>query len=200
MMQPAQAMTLSLPLRHLVAEVRHVAEEPLMERLRRRDQSAVAELCESHGPRLRRMAWALTGDASAAEDVAQETLMIGWESAPKARDGTVLAAWLAGIALNLCRQHLRKSARRKRREERAARKEALPPESTLEDGERQRQLAAGLGMLSQEERELLGMRYFEGLSVSQVARLLGVPEGTVKSRTHAAIGRLRGIMEKQDEQ
>ena len=65
------------------------------------------------------------------------------------------------------------------------------PEDVAEGRERNRELLAAVNAMEEEDREVIGLRYFLELSVRETAIALGVPEGTVKSRLSRALGRLR---------
>ena len=140
----------------------------------------------------------LHGDRQAAEDIVQETLLRAWTH-PEALDperGSA-RAWLFAVARNLVIDSVR--ARRSRPHEIGAERlgedwaGSVPDESadayelTLDA----MQLAEALGTLSEEHRSVLMETYYRGASVAEAAKVLGVPPGTVKSRTYYALRALR---------
>jgi RNA polymerase sigma factor (sigma-70 family) len=102
-----------------------------------------------------------------------------------------------GILMNRCRKHIRAAVRRRRRERAAARRRAALDNGVATD-DRLRAVQAALDQLSPQHRELVILRFHQGLDVEQTGRALGIPAGTVKSRCHAAIARLRQIVEAQE--
>lgn len=84
-------------------------DDALMERVARRDSVAFAALVRDHAARPHRIAYRMLGDASEAEDVAQEALLRLWDNAPKWQPGGAgVAAWLGRVATNLCLDRLRR--------------------------------------------------------------------------------------------
>ena len=136
----------------------------------------------------------LTGDRSRAEDVVQETLLRAWRS-PNVLDGThgATRAWLFTVARHLIIDGWRSS--RAQREVTVA----DPPEPpTRDDTDRMLQawlVADALARLSTDHRQVLVECFYEGRSVAEAATQLGIPEGTVKSRTHYALRALRLVLD-----
>ncbi len=170
-------------------------EEGLFPRLRRRDPAALAVLVREYEAPLRRAAYLYLGRADAAEDVTQETFIAAWDQAGRAAADTQLRAWLFAILFNRCRKYRRSVWRRLRREKAAAQgvgQGSPPPDERLEG------LRLAMARLTEDLRAVVILRYERQMGVAEVAAALGVPEGTVKSRTHAALTRLREFMGRQD--
>jgi RNA polymerase sigma-70 factor (ECF subfamily) len=140
----------------------------------------------------------LHGDRPAAEDIVQETLLRAWTH-PEALDpdrGSV-RAWLFAVARNL----IIDSARAKQARPREVGEERLgedwagsvpdPGDDAYEQTLNALQMAEALGALSEEHRSVLVETYYRGASVAEAAKVLGVPPGTVKSRTYYALRALR---------
>lgn len=176
------------------------SDRTLLSRLRSRDRDALEELARRYGDALNRAAHVYFGDPHDAADVAQDTLLAAWDGVRRVRDDTDLRPWLFGILFNLCRKRQRSWIRRRRRERRAAeqrRQEADGARGDVE--ERLERLRGCMDRLEEPHRAVVVLRYVQGLSVAETAAALGVPEGTVKSRTHAALAKLRQEMGREDE-
>lgn len=159
-----------------------------------RDRDALEEVAASYGEMLLRTAYVQLGDRHAAEDVAQEALIAAWDAARRTGRDTNLKRWLLGILFNLCRKYRRSFWRRLRRERRAAEQRFLAADATAERDERLVRLQSGLQKLDEMHRAVIVLRFEQQLSVAETAEVLGIPEGTVKSRTHAAVRALRTHM------
>ena len=127
-----------------------------------------------------------------AEDVLQETFVQVLRRPEALADVRSVRAWLLAIAHNLAANTLR----RKRRHRVAAEVCAFPqPRATEEDIEpRLEAMYRAIESLPDEQREVLYLRLHERLSYAEIAVVQGVPVGTVGSRVHHAVGRLRQIM------
>lgn len=183
------------------AEPEDEAGRHLLIRLRNRDREALEELARRYGEALNRAAYLHLGDVHAAADIAQDTLLAAWDGAKRIRENTALRPWLFGILFNLCRKHGRSRIRGKRRERQAAQRRRLAP-SAEERGEVEERLARlreSLRGLDERLRAVVVLRYGQGLSVAETGATLGIPEGTVKSRTHAALRLLRSALGRDDD-
>lgn len=175
-------------------------EQDLLGRLRTRDGAALEKIALEYGAPLSRAAYLYLGDGHEAADVAQDVLIAAWDGAGRTTEKTPLRAWLFGILFHICRKRRRTFARRRRREEKAAERRPsflAAPWEGVEAEERLEALRAALGTLDGPMREVILLRYEQGMSVLETARALDIPEGTVKSRTHKAIATLRGRLERK---
>jgi RNA polymerase sigma-70 factor, ECF subfamily len=143
-------------------------------------------------PRLRRYARALTRNAQTADDLVQDCLERAWRKAHHWEPGTDLRAWLFTLMHNIFINGLR----RKRPEtEPMEHTEFEDPRAPSADaGLNLRDLGQALARLSPEHREVLLLVCLEEMSYEQVARVLGVPIGTIMSRLHRAREQMRGYM------
>lgn len=160
----------------------------------RRDQTALAELYRRHGGSLFCAALRVLSVRQLAEEVVQDIFVQLWRSPERFEParGSLRAFLLAechGRAVDIVRSE---SARRRREESTAHRAEA---HDVVEDevldfvvGEKLRQ---AVGTLCRAEREAITLAYFGGHSYVDVASLLGIPEGTAKSRIRSGLARLR---------
>ncbi|MHC4469779.1 MAG: sigma-70 family RNA polymerase sigma factor [Planctomycetota bacterium] len=149
----------------------------------------------SHVEFLRRLARGLVRDAHAAEDVAQDALVAALTS-PAAPRGPV-RPWLAGVARNLSRMVARDRSRRARREQIAARSEALPPAAQVAaDLEISRKVVAAVEALDEIYKTVIVLRFLHDLPTGEIAKRLGVPVETVRTRLKRAFAKLRARLDR----
>ena len=182
------------------AEPDREADARLLRRLRQRDRDALEGLARGYSEALSRAAFLYLGDAHAAADVAQDALLAAWDGAKRVDHDTALRPWLFGILFNLCRKEQRTRVRRRRRERQAAERarRARSDASSPPPDDRLGRLREALERLEDGFRAVVVLRYGQGLSVAETAAALNIPEGTVKSRTHTALRRLRTEVSKGD--
>lgn len=160
-----------------------------------------AELRADYAGPLHAFALRRLGDRRAAEEVVQDTLVRAWRHADRfdPRRGSE-AAWLFAIAGNLVIDRLR------RRGARPVAAGVDPPDvdrtTSLDDAEVDRiletwQVADALARLSDDHRHAIVLCHHRGHSVAEAATILGIPEGTVKSRVHYGLKALRVRLEEQ---
>jgi RNA polymerase sigma-70 factor (ECF subfamily) len=130
-----------------------------------------------------------------AEEAAQEALVRAWLRRDSCRSPSAPLPWVLEITRNEARRLIGRQARRGSRELAATAGLEVDSEDPELAGTALRvSVEQALGTLADGDRRLLRLRYGEDLSQSEVARLLGVPEGTVKVRLHRARRRLRGLL------
>lgn len=158
------------------------------------DEAVVRTLYEEHGRSLLAYATRLTGDRAAAEDVVQETLVRAWRHASTLTEerGSV-RGWLLTVARNIVTDRARARAARPAE---VAESPASPPierdhSDTVVDT---MVVLDALDQVSPEHRDVLVEIYYRGRSVTEAARVLGIPPGTVKSRTYYALRALRAAI------
>lgn len=131
------------------------------------------------------------------EDAAQEALLRVWRSAPTPQELERPVAWLRRIARN---EALRMGAREGRRRDEVTLEDTLDSLPAASGGgsalPEHLELVDLVAALSPADRKLVWLRYIEDLTQENVARRLGIPEGTVKVRLHRVRNRLRGVMER----
>ena len=154
------------------------------------DASAFDGLYYRHRDWVVRLAHRFTGNADDALDVLQETFSYFFRKFP----GFVLTAstttFLYPVVKNLSIAAKRKRKRLAQLPEDGAAPDPPAPQGVDYDAER-RELAAVLAALPEAQREVLLMRFVDGMSLAEIAGALGVPEGTVKSRIHNAVAGLK---------
>jgi len=143
-----------------------------------------------------RAAFLVLRDAAEAEDAAQEAMVKAYNALHRFRTGA-LRPWLLKIVMN---EALNRHKSRRRRAAMAERWAASAPTSTwtLDEAvisrERARLLQAALEALREQERTIIYLRYFLMLPEKELAEYLGCAPGTVKSRLHRALGKLREVV------
>ena len=154
---------------------------------------ALALLYQRHYPELARLAFALTGDWSLAEELAQDAFVRVWRSWTNLRQQESAPAYLRTTVLNLARTSMRRRLREFRGvQEAGAAREQQRGEPAV-PGARVDVLRA-LAHLPQRKRECVVLRYYLDLSEAQTAHALGISVGTVKSQTARALQQLRPLL------
>ena len=174
-----------------------LTDEQLMSRVgERQDEKAFDELYSRHARRL--MGFFLRAfryDEDEAADACQETFLKVWQAAEQFNPTSAFRPWLYTIAYNLCRSRFRHSEQveRYRAEQLATTVDEYTDacELQLDNATLQRALVATLETLPPESRTLFALRFEEELGIAQVAQILGIPEGTVKSRLHRLLNLLK---------
>jgi RNA polymerase sigma-70 factor (ECF subfamily) len=171
----------------------------LVERCADGDEGALAELYDRFGRAAYALALRVVRDRSHAEDVVQEAFLDLWRAASRfdperSRPVTYLLTFVHRRAVDVIRREQARPQRAASVEavaERAGRDDVAESLVARDQGASVRRALAGL---SPPQREVLELAYFGGLSQSEIAERLGEPLGTVKSRTHVALSRLRELL------
>jgi RNA polymerase sigma-70 factor, ECF subfamily len=174
-------------------------DELLVLRCQEGDAEAFEALIGRWQPRLWRHAWRLTGDESAAWDALQEAWIGISRGINRLADVAAFPAWAYQIISNKCRDSVRREQRR--REATEAYSEWVQREEQEATAARQQHstLKEALEQLSGPDRAVLSLRYEEQFDTAEIAGILSIPEGTVKSRLFNARQRLRKYLEEKDE-
>ncbi|MEU9093411.1 sigma-70 family RNA polymerase sigma factor [Streptomyces sp. NPDC048428] len=153
------------------------------------DERALADLQREHGPALFHFLLGLTfGDRQRAEDLVQETLVRAWQH-PEAFDGPYesMRPWLFTVGRRLAIDARRSRLARPAEVSDAVLESAPAREDTAESAVAALDVRKAVRTLSPEHRAVLVQIYFRGLSVGETAAVLGIPAGTVKSRSYYAL-------------
>lgn len=147
-----------------------------------------------------RLASVVLGDPTEAEDAAHDAAVLAWRSFGTLRDPDRFEQWFCRIVLNVCRDRLRHRRRHPVAE--------LPDDDEAADARFRAPDEAGRLLvrdaldrafvhLEPDHQIVVALRYYRDMTVDEMARRLGIPPGTVKSRLHHALRRLRAEMERQ---
>jgi RNA polymerase sigma-70 factor (ECF subfamily) len=170
-------------------------DRQLVIRAQEGDRAAFAELAVAMGDRLHAVACRMLRDSSLAEDATQQALLQAWTQLPKLRDPERFAAWCYRLLVNVCHAEWRK------------RKRALGDMTTPLPAVEPRApddiapvadrdvLERGFAKLPMQHRIVVVLRYYADMSVPEIARALGIREGTAKSRLYHAMRGLRAAIE-----
>jgi RNA polymerase sigma-70 factor, ECF subfamily len=147
---------------------------------------AFERLVELYEVKVFRMAVMFLKDASRAEEVAQDIFLKLWQVLPAYDGRAAPSTWLYTIARNTCLSALRSEAHRKTRPLDSIAEPAAPEVARGSDCLNRIELARCLERLPQIQRDVITLFYLQEKSVDEVARMLDLPEGTVKSHLHRA--------------
>ena len=178
----------------------------LHRRLSAGDRGAFDELYRRYSPTAYGIAYRLTGQQLLAQDVVHDAFLALWR-APEAFDATrgAFRSFFLALVHHRAVDTIRREERLRARQDRAANLEAAagedPSERVVDEDfltRRRSEVRDALADLSAEQRQVLEMAYFGGKTQVRIAEELGIPLGTVKTRTFAALRKLRRALETED--
>ena len=159
------------------------------------DHSGADGLLELYGQRLLRSAYLLCGNEADAQDLVQQTLLQAIRSIHGFGGVSTLYTWLHGILLNVTRHYHRRHQRVKFTCTFPTSRLLCPPDSAyLKFDADSSELMAAVQQLSHRHREVVVLRFFEGLKLEQIAEQMGLSTGTIKAHLHNALKRLRKLL------
>lgn len=169
-------------------------ERELHERVRLGQADAFDELYDQYSPMVYGLATRVTGDPSAAADITQEVFVRFWEE-PGVFDPSrgTLRSWLGMMAHRRAVDWVRREVVRRRYVATEARQPAPAPPDAEEAAIASmvaESVRSALDEVPAAQREVIVLAYFEGRPHREIAGLLGIPEGTVKSRMHVGLRRI----------
>ncbi len=155
-------------------------------------EARFAEFVAEHRERAVGLAWKLmSGDADAAEDVAQEAFVKAWRALPGFREEARLSTWFYRILVRQAHSH-RRWLKVKRMVGLSGLEQSV---DTFRDSGLGRRITKGLDQLSTGQREVFVLVHLEGFTVKEAAELLGKAEGTCKSHLHRALKAMRSELD-----
>jgi RNA polymerase sigma-70 factor (ECF subfamily) len=169
-------------------------QRDLVERARRGDHDAFAELAGAAISRLDSAAWLILRDAEQAKDAVQNALVRAWRDLPTLRDPDRFDAWLHRLLVRACIDEARRL--RRHRVDVDLTVIDLPSivdaTSAIEDRDL---LERGFIRLEPEMRAIIVLHHYLDLPLPSVAAMMGIPVGTAKSRLHRALGLMRAALD-----
>jgi len=182
------------------------AEQALLLRIQSGDRAAFREVVERYERYLLTIAFRMVGSQEDARDLTQDAFLKAFRSLDRFRGECSLLTWLRKIVVNLCLNHRASSHQRMVHLRAEARDEESPepldllasdlptPEERAARREELRLVERALGMLSPEFRAVLVLREVQGLAYDEIAGILDIQEGTVKSRLSRARQEMRSTL------
>ena len=176
-------------------------DELLLHRAQRGDPDAFEQLIGPLEQMIWRICWHYTGNRENAEDCGQETMVRIWRSLESYRGECALESWVYRIAANCCMDFLRTKKRDQSVSMEPLREQGFDPadpspgtEEQVVAAEEKSRLREAITLLPEDQREALILTQLEKVPYEEAAKLLGVSEGTVKSRVNRAKARLKEIL------
>ena len=169
-------------------------DRDLVEAAQGGSQAAFVDLVRTRGDRLFAVAHRILRDVGLAEDALQDALVIAWRDLRGLRDPDRFDAWVTRLVTNVCITHVARERRR------TVNLRVLPvdgpaaPDDLLSIGHRD-QLERGFRRLSPDERVVIVLHHYAGYGLAEIAEVLGVPAGTIRSRLHHAHRAMRAALD-----
>jgi RNA polymerase sigma-70 factor, ECF subfamily len=171
-------------------------DRDLVERAKHGDKDAFTSLVLRHGDRLYSIAFRILRDASRTEDAVQQTFLTAWRELRRLRDDDRLEAWLYRLLVNACFAEIRHTRRWQPGLQLVADLDQGPMTDDAQlSVARTDELERAFRRLSGEQRAVLVMHHYMGLSGAEIGEALGLSAGTVRSRLHYARQLMRAAIE-----
>jgi RNA polymerase sigma-70 factor, ECF subfamily len=180
-------------------------DEELVARCREGDTACFNQLIVRWERPIYALAYRLLGHDEDARDVCQDTFLRAFRALPGFKGQAKFSSWLYRIALNLCRDWVRRQRRTpivpapdgvELTELRAGAQESEPIEDVLSRQQLSREVAKAMRMLTSEQRAAVILKEYHGLTFQEIADLLGCPLSTVKTRLYQGLSVLRRELER----
>lgn len=183
-------------------------EDFVLKEAKQGNEFAFARIVETYEKRIYQLCYRMVGTPEDAADQTQETFLKAWRGLSAFQGDCSIGTWLYRLAANCCIDHLRREKKHRTHlkqwdggeEDRPRPDPADPspgPQETLERKERQEAVWNAMKRLTPEHRMILILRETQGLSYGEIAEVLGLEEGTVKSRLARARLQLRNTLKNQ---
>jgi RNA polymerase sigma-70 factor (ECF subfamily) len=150
------------------------------------------QLVRQHGDRLFAVAYRIVRDADRAREALQEAFMLAWRDIPTLRDPDRFEQWLQRIVTNVC---IAQASSERRRSAGVGRLDQSPAADDIVAVDDRDQLDRGFARLKPNERAVLVLHHYLGYSPAEIANVLGLPQGTARSRLHHAHRAMRAALE-----
>lgn len=178
----------------MTTSVADTSDASLIERAAHGDRVAFDILVTPRATGLYNIARMVLRDDDLASDALQETLVRAWRDLPRLRERDRLGAWLHRLLVNACYGEIRRKRRWRLDVQWTDPDVATRDDHTGEIADHD-QLVRGLSRLPVDQRVVVVLRYYMDLPHAEIAEILGIPAGTVRSRTNHALAALRAVLE-----
>jgi RNA polymerase sigma-70 factor (ECF subfamily) len=152
------------------------------------------ELVDRYQRRIYSVIYRMTGRHSETEDLCQETFLQIFRSYSRFERGTNLDAWVYRIAMNVSVDHLRRKSKERKIEENLRAAGPVAAESAAGDPETEAAVRKAVDELPPQQKAVVVLRMFEGLSHDKIAQIVEAPVATVRWRLFAALERLEHVL------
>ena len=166
----------------------------LVQRAQRGDADAFDALVDLDIDRSLAIAYRITRDHATAEDAVQQAFVLAWREIPRLREPDRYEVWLHRLLVNACYQELRRARRWRDRIVPLTLDGAGPAPDAIRSADDRDALDRAFRRLAPDRRALFVLHHHAGLPLSEVAEILGLPLGTVKSRLHYSTDELRAAL------
>lgn len=172
-----------------------------IQQLRQQDPEAFRVLLEEYDRKIYNIVYRMIPNRDDVEDVAQEAFVEIWRALPRFRQQAQLPTWIHRVAVNVCLEH-----RRRKRGSEDVSLEDIPQAFEQSEENTHDQVVSNdlkarvgrcIGQLPEIYREVIVLHELQGFTYGEVARMLKIPEGTVKSRLNSAFSKLRDLLSPQ---
>jgi len=181
-----------------------ISDEKLLEQMAEGDQAAFEAFVHRYHVPIHQYTERLLKDAKKAEDVVQETFIRLLKQLKSKQIPTYPKAWLYRVASNICKDYWRSA---QYRSEDTAKEEMPvtvdPQASVIEIYERQetrKEMLASLKSLSESQQQIVTLRFYQDMKLKEIAEILDLPLGTVKSNLFHALKKLKGVLSKEEKE
>ena len=178
------------------------ANSVLIKKARRGDGHSFGMLIENHERFVYNIVYRITGNFEDARDVSQEAFIKAFKNFSSYDESSAFSTWIYRIAVNTAIDHVRKKKRENNvslenyiTDEKGENHKSSVEEKIVSD-ERMSDIIKALNALDEDFKTVVVLRDIEGMEYSQISKIIGCPEGTVKSRLSRARGKLRQIINK----
>jgi RNA polymerase sigma-70 factor (ECF subfamily) len=178
----------------IALKTNQVSEPEIIGRVLAGDRFAARELYDAHAPRVYRLAFRLTGDADLAREFTQDTFVRAFSQLARFRGDSALSTWLHRITVTVVANAMRKVKRFRERETDLEDVHPISSDGAGVDPVLRERLARAIDGLSEIYRTTIIMHDIEGYTHTEIADVLGVAEGTCKSRLSQARAQLRAAL------
>jgi len=165
------------------------------------DRDTLEQLYHQHFAKTYRSAYMVTGNAQLAEDATQEAFLKAFSNFHTLKETTKFGSWISVIATNCAIDILRKNKRiilTDKEESYSNSSSENSPQDYWEQQETYQEVRKALLSLEPEDREILVLKYFNELSIQEIAELVSLPSGTIKSRLFRAREKVRKLLQPKE--